>query len=317
MSTARAVADPAARVRHAPGRALLIALAGFTLLATGDVVAKAMAAAWPGSAIAALRYAFGVAGLTALVAIRFGRAGFIFPKPWTQLGRGIAVGTATATFFLSLRLMPLADATAIVFTSPIWTIILSFLFLRERPSPAVLVSIALASAGVLLVLRPNVLAFGAEALLPLAAALAMACLFILNRKVAGLAPIIVMQLLVAIMAMPVLLALTLYGHVSGDPAQFVTWPPAAVVAGCALVAVTATCGHWCLFRATELASAASIAPMTYVQLLVALVAGSALFGDLPTWTMLSGAGLIIAGGLWLWRSQRRAGRLAYDPDAEI
>jgi drug/metabolite transporter (DMT)-like permease len=109
------------------------------------------------------------------------------PKPWVQLGRGLAVGTATATFFLSLRIMPLADATAIVFTSPIWTLILSFLFLRERPKPAVLVSIVLATFGVLLILRPNVLAFGWEALLPLVAALAMACLFILNRRVGGLA----------------------------------------------------------------------------------------------------------------------------------
>ncbi len=309
--------DHAARVQYAPGRALLVALAGFTLLATGDVVAKAMAASWPGSAIAALRYAFGVAGLTALVAIRFGKSGFVLPRPWVQLGRGMAVGIATATFFLSLRLMPLADATAIVFTSPIWTIILSFLFLRERPSPAVLVSIALASVGVLLILRPNLLAFGAEALLPLAAALAMACLFILNRKVAGLAPIIVMQLLVAIMAMPVLLALALFGHGSGDPAQAVTWPSVAVVSGCALVALTATCGHWCLFRATELASAATIAPMTYVQLLVALAAGALLFGDLPTVPMLAGAALIVSGGLWLWQSQRRAGRPSYDPDAEI
>jgi drug/metabolite transporter (DMT)-like permease len=293
------------RVRHAPRRALIIALAGFTLLAVGDVVVKSMSGLWSGSAIAALRYLFGAAGLALLVAVRFGRAGFVFPRPWVQLGRGLAVGTATATFFLSLRVMPLADATAIVFTSPIWTLILSFLFLRERPKPAVLVSILLASAGVLLILRPNVLAFGWEATLPLIAAVAMACLFILNRRVGGLAPVIVMQFVVAVMALPILFALASFGHFSGDPAQLVSWPHRSVVLRCAIVAVTATLGHWCIFRATELASAATVAPMTYVQLLVAVAAGALLFGDLPTWPMAGGAALIISGGLWLWHRQRK------------
>jgi drug/metabolite transporter (DMT)-like permease len=298
--------DDLDRVRHAPRRALLIALAGFTVLAIGDAVVKSMSGLWPGSAMAALRYVFGAIGLAVLVTVRYGPRAFVLPKPWVQLGRGMAVGTATATFFLSLRVMPLADATAIVFTSPVWTVILSFIFLRERPKPAVLVAILLASAGVLMILRPNVLAFGWEAMLPLIAALAMACLFILNRRVGGLAPVIVMQWVVAMMALPILFALTVLGHLSGDPAHAVGWPPASVVLRCAIVAVTATLGHWCIFRATELASASTIAPMTYVQLLVAVIAGALFFGDLPTLAMAGGAALIIAGGLWLWHRQRGA-----------
>jgi hypothetical protein len=49
-------------------KALLLALAGFMLLSLGDAVVKTMAGQWPGSAIAALRYAFGAAGLVAIVA---------------------------------------------------------------------------------------------------------------------------------------------------------------------------------------------------------------------------------------------------------
>lgn len=304
MSTPAPIPDYSHRVSHAPRHALLVALAGFTILAIGDVVVKSMAGLWPGSAIAALRYTFGAAGLAALVAFRFGRAAFVLPKPWVQLGRGISVGLATACFFLSLRVMPLADATAIVFTSPIWTLILSFLFLRERPRAAVLVSVALATAGVLLILRPNVLAFGWEAVLPLVAAVAMASLFILNRRVGGLAPVIVMQFIVAMMALPILFVLALIGHLSGDPAQAIDWPGTGVVLRCILVAFTATLGHWFIFRATELASASTIAPMTYVQLLVAISAGALLFGDWPTLPMLAGAALIISGGLWLWHKQR-------------
>ncbi len=304
---ATAMPDSASRVRNAPRAGLVLALAGFTLLSVGDAVVKSVVDEWPGSAVATLRYVFGTLGLALLVAVRYGRAGFVLPLPAVQFGRGIAVGVATAAFFLSLMVMPLADATAIVFTGPIWTVILSFLFLRERPSIAVMGAILLASAGVLLILRPNVLAFGWEALLPLVAAIAMASLFILNRKVAGLAPVFVMQLIVAVMALPVLFALALIGHWSGDPAQVITMPDLGVVLRCAFVAVSATAGHYCIFRATELASAATIAPMTYVQLIVASLAGVFVFGDVPSATLGVGAALIIAGGLWLWRSQRSAG----------
>lgn len=294
------------RSPHASRAALLLALGGFFLLSVGDAVVKTMAGLWPGSAIALLRYSIGAVGLAAFVRWHYGRAAFALPKPWVQVGRGAAVAVATFGFFMGVMVMPLADATAIVFTSPVWTVMLSAIFLKERPSAAVIVSILLASAGVLLILRPNVLALGASAFFPLMAALAMACLMILNRRAAGLAPAMVMQMLVAMMAVPVLLVLAV-GAPFVDPALTLTPPPWSVVARCALVAVTATLGHWMIFRATELASAATIAPMTYVQLLVATGAGVLLFGDLPTWPMLLGSALIISGGLWLWHKQRQPG----------
>lgn len=290
-------------VRRSARDALIIALAGFFTLSVGDAVVKSMAGLWPGSGIALLRYSMGAVGLAVLVRWRFGRAAFRMPKPWLQFGRGVAVAVATFGFFLGIMIMPLADATAIIFTGPIWTVLLSAIFLQERPSAAVLLSILLASAGVLVILQPNVLAFGLSALLPLVAAVAMACLMILNRRAAGLAPAMVMQMLIAAMAVPVLAILALATHVL-DPSLALTPPPWSVVARCAVVAVTASFGHWLIFRATEIASAATIAPMTYIQLLVALGAGVLLFGDPPTWPMLVGSALIVSGGLWLWHKQR-------------
>jgi drug/metabolite transporter (DMT)-like permease len=56
--------------------------------------------------------------------------------------------------------------------------------------------------------------------------------------------------------------------------------------------------------ATTRASAAEIAPMTYVQLLIAVGVGIILFGDWPDLTSLAGAGIIVASGLILWRGSR-------------
>jgi len=164
--------------------ALLLAICGFVSLSCGDAVVKSMAGQWPGTAVSALRYSFGALGLAAVVALAQGRGGFAVPRPKLQLGRGAAVALATISFFMAVMALPLADATAIQFTSPILTGMLSALVLGERAPKAVWGATALAFAGVLIVLRPNLTALGWPALWPLGAAFGMAWLMIFNRKAA-------------------------------------------------------------------------------------------------------------------------------------
>jgi drug/metabolite transporter (DMT)-like permease len=293
--------------------ALLIAITGFAVLAFGDAVVKSIAGDWPGTAVAALRYAAGAIGLGLFVAFRFGRAGFVLPRPAIQAGRGAAVAVATLCFFMAVMAIPLADATAIQFASPILTAILAPLVLRERSPAAAWLATLLAFAGVLVVLRPNLLELGAAALWPLGAALGMSWLMILNRKAAGLAPVMVMQFLLAIFAAPMLIAAAAFLHLYGGAPFRIEWPSAEVVAKCLFVALSATVGHSLIFVAVLRANAAAVAPMTYVQLLVAAGLGWAWFGDAPDGTSFLGAALIIAGGLWLWRAQKEPA-VAETPD---
>ncbi len=58
---------------------MLIALAGFACLSVGDAIIKTIAGEWPGTAVAALRYCFGVTGLGAFLFWREGRKGFRLP----------------------------------------------------------------------------------------------------------------------------------------------------------------------------------------------------------------------------------------------
>lgn len=225
------------------------------------------------------------------------------PRAWLQFGRGAAVSLATICFFLGVMAMPLADATAIQFTSPILTAILSVLILEERAPKAAWAAICMAFLGVLVVLRPNVLELGPAAFYPLGAAFGMAWLMIFNRKAAGDAPVLVMQMLLAIFAAPILLLAAGLLALSGIPQFQVPMPSAEVILKCLTVAFTATIGHLLIYSATVRASAAIVSPMTYVQLLVAAALGWAWFGDAPDAAALGGAALIIGGGLWLWRSQ--------------
>lgn len=283
---------------------LIYAVCGFALLSVGDAIIKSIAGAWPGTAVAALRYLIGMVGLGTLLYLKEGRPGFALPMPKVQILRGFAVAMATICFFSSIFVMPLAEATAIGFTSPMITAILSAIFLHERTNLTKWIATLIAFGGVLLIMRPNVAELGWVALLPLGAAMSMALLMIGNRVVSGAGTPILMQFLVASLAVPFILTAAIVGHFSGVQALHIGMPDWTIVARCAVVAVTASFAHWLIFMGTTRASAADIAPMTYVQLLVALMLGILVFGDWPDLTSLAGSVVIIASGLLLLRKSR-------------
>lgn len=284
--------------------AWLLGLAGFGLLTLGDSVIKTIAGQWPGMAVAALRFAIGTAGLGMLLWLRQGRTGFALQRPWLQVARGLALAAATAFFFSALHIMPLAEATAIQFASPVLTALLSAALLGERIRRTVWGAIGLAFVGVLIVLRPNIDALGIAALLPLGAAAGMAALILLNRATTGDVTPLGAQFFVAAAATPFLAFAAMAGHLTGLPALQVGWPDLSVVLRCALVAVSASTAHGLIYLATMRASAATIAPTVYVQILVATLIGILWFGDWPDAIALGGTALIIAAGIWLWRQGR-------------
>lgn len=293
-----AVQPHARQDHHAAG--LAFALAGFSLLSCGDAVVKSMAGEWPGTAIAALRFSIGALGLGAIVAWREGRSGFVIVQPVLHLARGVALAFGSLCFFLAIFVMPLAEATTITFINPVFAALFSMLFLKERAPRAIWVAMALGFVGVVLVLRPNVMAIGAMGVLPLGSAVAMAGLMVLNRMAVGTGSLIVMQFSVSLTTALILVAAALAGHFSGIEALRIAAPDWSVVARCAIVAVSATCAHALIYLATQRASAGDVAPMTYGQLLVAMAIGAAAFGEYPDAAGLAGAALVIAGGLYLW-----------------
>lgn len=287
---------------------LLSALLGFALLSMGDAVVKSIAGGWPAPAIAGLRYAIGASGLAILLWWHHGRAGFAMPNPKIQLVRGFSVAVATICFFSAIELMPLAEATAITFTSPMITALLAAIILKEPAGRTTIVASVVAFAGVLLILRPNFAVLGWAALLPLGSAVGMACMMIGNRAVAGKGPALLMQFLIAMVAAPILAAIAMVGHLSAVPALHIPLPDWTIIAKICAVAISASTAHWLIYLGTTKVSAADIAPMTYVQLLVAMVLGIAIFGDWPDALSLLGSAVIIGAGLYLWHHNRSSGR---------
>lgn len=286
------------------GRALLLALVGFALLSVGDAVIKTMAGMWSPIAVAALRFAIGAVGLSSLLAMREGAAAFRPSHPLLQLSRGLFLAGATLCFFTSIFVMPLAEATALVFLAPILTALLSGPLLGEKVQRATWFASLAAFAGVVVILRPNLVELGVVALLPVCAAFFMALLMIANRASAGQGSPLSMQVYMAATAAPILVLAAFAGRASGWDMLAFSWPPVEVLWRCAFVALTASTAHWLIFHGTARAGASTVAPMTYVQLLVASALGWWWFGNRPDLGTWIGATIIIAAGLYLWRDNR-------------
>lgn len=292
-------------MRQSDRAGLLFALTGFCLLSVGDAVVKGLDGAWTPAAVAGFRYILGSIGLSALLAARQGTAPFRnIPKPMIQLLRGISVAIATIAFFASVWLMPLADAVALSFTQPMITAMLAALFLGERLRLSTIIAIFIAFAGVLIVLRPNFANIGLAALLPLLAALGIALLMTANRAARGAGSALAMQVYVAITGSIVITVVAIVGHVSGIESLRLFWPEWHVMARVAFVAFSASAAHWLIYMGTERAGAATIAPMTYGQLIVATLLAWLFFDEMPDAVAMLGAGLIVIAGLWLWHAGR-------------
>ncbi len=279
---------------------LLYALAGFSTLSIGDAIIKGMAGAWPAPAMAATRYVAGTALLAVLLGRAEGLAALRLPRDPLQWLRGVAISVSAVGMFLAVWIMPLAEATTIVFTQPIITAVLAALVLGERARLSTWAATLVAFAGVYLVLRPNYEAAGWGVLLPVLSAAGMAVTIIVNRKVTGRASVLAMQYYMSVTAMLFLGVATLAAHLTGAEAFRMHWPAWSVIARCAFIGLTATFAQWMIFMGTVKAGAGTVAPMTYGQLLVATALGLVFFGDRPDLISLAGATVIIGAGLFLW-----------------
>lgn len=284
---------------------LAYAVAGFAILSVGDAVVKSMSGAWPAFAVAALRFALGAAGLSLLLLRSEGPRAFVPSRPWLQLARGVCLAIASVSFFSAIYLMPLAEAMAIGFLSPVLTQLLAGLLLGERVERRVWLASLVALCGVAIVLRPNLAELGLAALLPLNSALFFALMMVANRASAGQSSALAAQVFIAGFCAPILIAGAAAAKLSGYPPLDFGWPSWDVIARCAVVAVTASTAHWLAYIGTTRAGAAQVAPAIYVQMLVAIVLGWWWFGDRPDLYTLAGAGLIISAGLYLWRGSAR------------
>ena len=279
----------------------LLAFCGFPI---SDAIMKSMAGDWPASALVALRFSIGAAGLALLLWKTEGAAGFQVKRPLLHAARGLMMAIAAVSFISAIFVMPLADAVAISFMAPIITALLSSLFLKEKMRPITWIVTFVAFGGVLVMLRPNISEFGWVAILPLMAASAMSVLMIFNRMVSNQRSVTAAQFYGAFWTSVFLVVIALTGHAVFPPMEIsgvLSWKMLFL---CTLVAILNTGCHYLLYVATMRSTAASIAPIMYVQLVISSLISIYIFGDPLDPIAVIGGMMIVLSGLVLWNSER-------------
>ena len=278
--------------------AIVILACGVSLFGVMDGLAKLLAGDYSVVQVVWARYAFAIPVLLATAPPRRWLRLFQCERPSLQAARGLLPLLASVTVIIGLGLMPLADATAISFASPLLVVALSVPLLQERVSVHSWIGVAAGFMGVLLIIRPGAGAIAWAAVFPLGTASFFALYQVLTRMVSrGDDPIVTLAWTVAVglvLTTP-LLPFAWY------PVRITDWP-LLVVSG-----LLFGLGQFLLIRAFAMAPAAVLAPFTYTQIVAAIAFGVAIFGDIPDrWTIL-GTTLVIAAGVYVLRRQAISG----------
>ncbi|MHA6721625.1 DMT family transporter [Sphingomonas sp. RS2018] len=238
---------------------------------------------------------------------------------WVALGPGLAtlrtqrlgahatrcaVGLTSMTFmFGTLMLLPLAEATTLQFTVPIFATILGAVFLREATGVHRWSAVVVGFAGVLIVAQPGSGHIPLEgAVTGLIAASLSALVSILVRRMGASEPPATIVFYFALLSLVPLLPAFLWTVGRHD---VMTW---GILLGIGLVGAV---GQLTMTTALSLAPVSVVVPMDYSGLLWATLWGWALFGVWPGAMTWVGAPLIVASGLYIvWREQRLARGIA-------
>lgn len=229
--------------------------------------------------------------------------------------RGLCVVFANMTFFTGLSVLPLADAVAVFYISPLIITSLSVLFLGEKVGLFRWGAVFIGMLGVLIMLRPSLDGIQVALLFPIAAAFGYAVLHILTRKIGLTESASTMAFYIQLMFIFVSGAIGLglgdgaYSGRGGDVFEFVlrgwVWPAYVDYPILILIGVTSAAGGYCISQAYRLSEASLIAPIEYVAMPIAIFFGLVVFGEWPDLVAWTGTVLIIGAGLLVvWRERR-------------
>lgn len=264
-----------------------------------------------------------VRGLIACTVIFFvaRSAGFESPvriprRAGLQTLRGLLVAGTVATFFLSLRELPLADATAIAMIAPLLLVLAGRLVLNEPLRPAQLLACAIGFAGMLLIVQPGGagaadmadgaaagghdpwLGLGTGAWLALASAVLYVALVLVTRVLGSSSPATTTAWYGN--AVVTLLCAALLAFQGWTPPTASQW---ATLAGLGIAAAVSNLLHTQALRGVEVGQAGTL---DYSILVWAALLGWIFWGDLPGPATIAGSLLIAGAGISAMRAGARA-----------
>lgn len=283
-----------------PGRAGVYAiLAAATFALTGACIKQA--ATWIGNEqVVFFRSAIGLLVLLPW-AIRAGRAGVATQRLGGHLWRALLGTSAMYCFFYAIPRLPLAEATLLNYSSPLYVPVVAWLWIREKPPASALGATLLGMLGILMIVKPDAgLMTSPAAIIGLVSGMLAAGAMVGIRRISDTEPTTRIVFYFALFSTLVSTVPLLWAWSTPPPPA---WLP---IAG---IGLSATVGQLLLTRAYGLAPAAQVGPYTYTIVLFA--AALAWVGWRETLDTIS-----IAGGVLVIASCILAGLRRKEPRLE-
>ncbi len=272
-------------------------IAATVLFAGTAALAKLMAAIYPVGEVMFFRSFTSLLVCAAFVLPFAGFSVFATKRPRDHLARGISQSISQTFTVLAVSMMPLAGAIAINFSAPLWSALLSVLWLKERAGPARWIALLTGFVGVLIVTHPgaNLLQLGALFALGNAIMYGSVTVAVRGMTATESTPTLLMWQVATMAVLHSLLLL--FGFL---------WPAPLDAAMLILSGVANAAGQFLWTRALQLAPATAVSPFYYLMLVWALVLGYLVWGDAPTLALLIGSGIVVGCGLFLlWHEAKR------------
>ena len=276
-------------------RGILWLSLGTLLFAIVDVFVKMLGQKFDPMQLSLLRYLTGMIVL-APAFVGLGWAGIKTGKIGLHILRMFIAFAAQLGIFISVIYLPLADATAFMFSKPLFTTIVAVILLSEIVSRERWIATAIGFAGVLIMVRPGADAIDPVALIAVGTALTFAVANVLIRVLSKTEP-------------PN--RILFYYHVGGilvflGPAIWVWEHPVGIEwVLLAAIGVVTTGGMVCFVRAFAVGEANAVGPSEYVRLIYAALFGYFLFAEIPSVWTGAGAAVIVGATYYIARSESR------------
>lgn len=203
--------------------------------------------------------------------------------------------------FWAIGHLPLAQAVALSYSTPIFVTIAAVVFLHEQVRGRRWAAVALGFVGVMIIVRPGTAGFSAGTLVALAAAVLSGIVSIQIKQLSKVEPADRIVLLTTLLWVPMSLlpALTVW-----------EWPRGIAWVWVIAAGFLGTGGHMLWTRALKLGDVSALTPISFMQLPIVAVAGWLLFQErLDRWTAM-GAGVIFAANAYIAHREARLARRA-------
>lgn len=270
---------------------MLLAVMCFVIL---DTLAKLLSESYPVWQVVWARYAFHLLLIVFVLRDDLPRTLRTRRLP-LQLFRSLLLVVTTGLFFLGLRLLPLAEAAAVMLLGPLFVTALSVPILGEKVGLRRWAGVFVGLIGALIIIRPGSEVFAYAALLPLAAALVNAFYHITTRLLSH-----------SDSSMTTLTYSSLVGALVMSLGLPFFWVTPDLVGWLMMIAVGMIGGtsHFFLIKSYAEAPAAVVAPFGYSNIVWAVIFGFVVWGDLPDFLTLLGAVILVASGLYVFQREQ-------------